>query len=486
MRINRIWLAAVAWEGYANKGRGIVWVMSTVPRVLEDARFRFVSKKEYSESPFRKGKSKVAEMASTYNPKTEFVVGFGAPKNGELHFYTIGTTPTPPDAVEAKLGKIWDALSRFPKVAKDVEAVESCLMKLMDKLGLETSSQEVLQIVLNKALFGMEGVCGPAQWLAPLREKMPVRDALVFHEPYNMEAEPGLWNLFNLYLRPLDEPQPDGVVKYEKNGAFVVAASVLWAAEQSRQLWQRTKPRAVLPDYLQAYEMVRMIARLARLDDNERAVEALASIAHLAAEELEKLPRGIVSYVASRHPSWPILVSARATARSKQSAAYLKELKVGVACPLNAAPESKWDEKLPTTRHAKNLFAILEYNRARRRIIQAGAELQQTNPELAPVFHAAIPQWAVDAMTLPPFSKASKERWWKLALVVLKEACPKLEEHPHFNVKGAVVAGIIADPIKRRGRITNRIKQAFDALASHDRTPTWRFEQRADPPSWRL
>lgn len=477
VRLNRVWLAAVAWEGHQEKGRGIVLVNSDVQMVLTDAQFRFLSASEYA-ATFKRGRVVVSEMAARYDPEVGFVVGFLARDSRAMHFYAVVTTPAPAKAYEAKPRLILDALSRYPRISKDVHGVERCLSKLMPKLGMETSSRELFHLINNIAVAGMNLRSAPPERTPPLGEKTdistPTRTAPLFYQPYTMDGEPALWDLFNLHLRPLSDPQPAAVIKHEKDGALIAAASILWAFEQNRKLSQRAKPKSVLPDYLHAYEMVRIIAAQARVDRNERAVEALASIARLAADELEKLPKDTVSYVARRHPSWPVLVSAKATDRSKQTAAYLEELNVGVACPLNVGPGARWVEGLAATRHAKKLFANLEYNRDRRRIIEMAAA------------HTAIPSWVAAATMLPPFSKASAERWWKVALVTLNEACPKLEEHPDFNVPGAVVSANIEDPTRRRGVIISAIRQVFVALASHECTQTWRFDQRDAPPAHRL
>jgi hypothetical protein len=482
LQLNNITLASHAWHGYKASGRGYIHVTSDPQQDLKDALFMFLPEIEISKYADGKGKEAVSKMVSEYDPHTEIVIVIWEGNTTKIRSYTIETTPAPPHAWEEIL-KSAAALRCCPKISKTVDALESCFKEVMKKPGANITPRGVLRMVVANTLSGMKELYGRSQSTTIPYEKpdgsLSTRTVPVLHEGYAMDGGRKMWNLYNLHLRPLDEPQPESVALAEDREnweALSAAASISWAFEQSRARWLKGRPKDVRVDYFQAYEMVRKIAALAHLDDNEAAVEALASIAHCAAEELEKLPQRIVRSVARRHPSWPVMVSARMTAESQRAAdlaAYLKELDVGAACPLKSTPSSRRDEKVATTHHAVRLFAIVEYNRALGPSIAPAIKHQQMIPARLPVA-APIPEWVVCATKLPPFSRASAVEWWDVARVALDEACAKLEVHPDFDGIAVYVTAIgdgndikkkKAKPSVRRTRIIDSIRSAFIKLA---------------------
>lgn len=294
------------------------------------------------------------------------------------------------------------------------------------------------------------------------------------HQPYEMDSNRDLWDYFNEHLRPFSQPQP------AKSGDAAIdqAAASHWADEKLKARAPITDSASLYAEYLQTFESVRLIAKRAQDHDDEAAVEALASIGHCAARELESLPRELVRAVAQRHPSWPVSVSARVPARTKNFP-YLHDIDLGLTCGLNVRPAARWDEKLIQDQHAVRLLATLKFNRELRQFLQAVISFQKRFRErpsrkYAKTFAkiAPIPKWVEDATNLDPFSKATAPQWWDVAREAFNEACPKPDRHPDFNLPGAAVAVSETDPARRRGVIVEKIRVTFFALASAARTPT--------------
>ena len=469
MRLKRIVLAHVAWEGYKACGRGIICVLSPDSPNLEDLKntyFHFLPALAISKHFIGPGATALATRASEYNPETQFVISFGAHEPNKSRYYTIESIPPPPYAKDFQLRRIAAALDRCVKISKNIGVLQSRFNKVGKKSGV-IDAMAIRDFAISRAISGMNELAGRAQGTAISYAKpdgtLMTRTLKVLHRGYNMHRGPSLWNLFNKHLRPLNDPQPQLDTPAARAEALIEAAAIAWAFKQSHKVWQTAKRKEVHSDYLQAYEMVRRIVGVAFLDASEAAVEALASIGQLVGEQLERLPKKIVRSVARRHPSWPVLLSARATDRSKQSV-YLEGLEIGADCPLNSASSSKRDETLATTQHAVKLLAIVEYNRALGPGIAGAIECQMVNSAEMRT-HETMPDWVIRATKLPPFSNVSAPQWWEVAKAALKEACPKVEEHSGFNVAGAVVAGDQNDPAIRRARIIERIRAAFVALA---------------------
>ena len=463
VRINRIRLLDWAWQSYKTRGRGFIHVTSDLRMDLRNAKYGFVPEGEISQCIRRDSKKRVCKMVSGYNPGTELVIVFSAADSLELDVYTVTSEMAHTDVVASEFRKMFAALRDCPTNSKTIDELERRLEEVIENSGGLLGSRDVWELAVGNALVDMKALLGLPAQLTEKTARSSSRLVNVLHKAYTMDGDAGLWNLFNVHLRPLREPQPEPAATEGGGETLAAAAAIAWASEQSRKLRKLEKQKSVRADYFQAHEIIQMIANQACLDNSEAAVEALASIAHAAAEELEKLPRKIVAPVARRHPSWPVMVSAGMTPDSKRAAdiaSYLKELDAGVDCPVNSGSSSKRDETRITTRHALRLLATVEYNRALGPVFANEIETQQTN-SAQPLF----PDWVVSASKLPPFSKVSAPQWWDVAKTALKEACAKTEEHPHFNVPGAVVAGDQNDPAIRRARIIERIRAAFVALA---------------------
>ena len=459
---NRIELAAAAWRGYKDSGRGFVLVCCDHACDLEDAKFAYCAESKISRIPDPSLAAALAKAVSEYDANIHVVVLFQIASTTLELYDRYCPNPRPPQA-GAPIFKSIAEILHLPRMMGSCEELEICLGKVMKEPEMHLSVEGLRSLAVGSAFVDMRELHGRAQRKSRRSEKKDgsgVHTLQALIHPHCMDGEQDMWNFFNQHLRPLDEPQPEPREGKESDN-IQKAATALWAFEQSRRLTKATNSGNVALHYFHAYEIIRLISEQGR-QGNETAVEALASIANFAANLLEKMPKDILRAVARRHPSWPAMVSARAADRSKQSA-YLKELGLGTECPLNVAPKARWSVSVPATKHAVKLLATLEYNRAL-------APMNRATLEGA--VDAYVPKWAARATALPPFTKASVSQWWDVALVVLKEAYRKVETHPDFNLPGAAVAPKIVNFADRRAEIVERVRAAFVALAPADRTPS--------------
>ena len=102
VKLNGVRLAACAWDGYEEKGRGMVCVLSDLENeVLKQVPFDFLPELDASRLFRPWYGSKEARLVSGYDPRKEVVVCF-IQKTGEdktdIDCYKVLTRPSPPEA----------------------------------------------------------------------------------------------------------------------------------------------------------------------------------------------------------------------------------------------------------------------------------------------------------------------------------------------------------------------------------------------------
>ena len=104
IRLKGVAIAACAWNGYKEDGRGFIHVLGDVEtEFLDVVPFEFVPEFDATKVINPWYGSKTARMVAGYNPKKEVVICFVRRDQGKVtnvHAYKIKTTPAPPDAVE--------------------------------------------------------------------------------------------------------------------------------------------------------------------------------------------------------------------------------------------------------------------------------------------------------------------------------------------------------------------------------------------------
>ena len=104
IRINGPRIAACAWNGYKEKGRGMICVLSDLENeMLGQVPFDFMPEIDASKLVERWYGSKEARMVSSYDQEKEVVVCFirkGAEDGTQVDWYKIQTRPSPPAAAE--------------------------------------------------------------------------------------------------------------------------------------------------------------------------------------------------------------------------------------------------------------------------------------------------------------------------------------------------------------------------------------------------
>ena len=104
IRMNGVRVASCAWNGFQNKGRGMVCVLSDLENELQrTVPFDFMPATDAAKlfKPWEGSREK--GMVEVYDPKNEVVICFVRKGDGdktEIDCYTIKTRPTPPDAAE--------------------------------------------------------------------------------------------------------------------------------------------------------------------------------------------------------------------------------------------------------------------------------------------------------------------------------------------------------------------------------------------------
>jgi hypothetical protein len=103
IRLNGSRIAACAWEGYRDKGRGLVCVMSDLHHeLLHQVPCQFLPEIETSKVIDPWYGTKESRMVASYDPRTEVVIAFfrKATDGTDIDSYKIKTRPTPPMADE--------------------------------------------------------------------------------------------------------------------------------------------------------------------------------------------------------------------------------------------------------------------------------------------------------------------------------------------------------------------------------------------------
>ena len=108
IRLNGRRIAACAWQGYQDKGRGLVCVMSDLHHeLLRQVPFDFLPEIETSKVIDPWYGTKESRMVSGYDPRTEVVIAFfrrAADDRTDIDSYKIKTRPAPPWAEEREDG----------------------------------------------------------------------------------------------------------------------------------------------------------------------------------------------------------------------------------------------------------------------------------------------------------------------------------------------------------------------------------------------
>ena len=104
VRLNGRRIAACAWQGCQDKGRGLVCVMSDLHNeLLHQVPFDFLPEIETSKIIDPWYGTKESRMVSSYDPRTEVVIAFfrkAAEDRTDIDSYKIKTRPAPPVAEE--------------------------------------------------------------------------------------------------------------------------------------------------------------------------------------------------------------------------------------------------------------------------------------------------------------------------------------------------------------------------------------------------
>jgi hypothetical protein len=104
IRLNGVRLAACAWNGYQQKGRGMVCVLSELHNeLLRQVPFDFMPEIDAPKLFKPWNGSKESKMLAVYDPEIEVVICFmrkGANDGTEIDSYKVITLPTPPIAAE--------------------------------------------------------------------------------------------------------------------------------------------------------------------------------------------------------------------------------------------------------------------------------------------------------------------------------------------------------------------------------------------------
>jgi hypothetical protein len=104
IRLNGRRIAACAWRGYQDKGRGLVCVTSDLHGALmPQISFDFLPEIETSKVIDPWYGTKESRMVSSYDPRTEVVIAFfhrAADERTDIDSYKIKTRPAPPMANE--------------------------------------------------------------------------------------------------------------------------------------------------------------------------------------------------------------------------------------------------------------------------------------------------------------------------------------------------------------------------------------------------
>ena len=97
-------VASCAWNGFQNKGRGLVCVLSDLENELQrTVPFDFMPATDAANLFKPWAGSREKGMVEIYDPKSEVVICFVRKGEGDItdiDCYKIRTTPTPPDAAE--------------------------------------------------------------------------------------------------------------------------------------------------------------------------------------------------------------------------------------------------------------------------------------------------------------------------------------------------------------------------------------------------
>jgi hypothetical protein len=104
IRLNGVRLAACAWNGYKDRGRGIVCVLSELHNeLLHQVPFDFMPESDASKFFKPWNGSKESKMLAAYDPEIEVVICFvrrGGDDRTEIDSYKVKTNPTPPAAAD--------------------------------------------------------------------------------------------------------------------------------------------------------------------------------------------------------------------------------------------------------------------------------------------------------------------------------------------------------------------------------------------------
>jgi hypothetical protein len=108
VRLNGVRIASCAWNGYKEKGRGMVYVLSDLGNeLLKQATFDFMAEIDASKLMKPWYGTKESRIVAGYDPQKDVVICFVRNAGGDrskLDCYKLQTNPAPPIAAEGPDG----------------------------------------------------------------------------------------------------------------------------------------------------------------------------------------------------------------------------------------------------------------------------------------------------------------------------------------------------------------------------------------------
>lgn len=221
-----------------------------------------------------------------------------------------------------------------------------------------------------------------------------------------------------------------------------------------------------------------------------------------AAVELAKFARDAtraLAEVARRHPhllrpmaraaaDWPVIYSPHPDDKRAIETLWT-ELEIGTQASINKYSRAKWTSENVATRYAKAIINTIKVNQRlipqllRQRQEMNGRVTQEDGKNLKYVF-LEPPKWALDCVTLPPFSKSTAPQWWGVGRQAIMEwAGGHPERHKELRSlglhrskqnRGEYLAGSAphgATETNIREGIFKAIKQTFCNMAAREKSP---------------
>lgn len=187
---------------------------------------------------------------------------------------------------------------------------------------------------------------------------------------------------------------------------------------------------------------------------------------------------GNLKATARRAGAWPV-VWANRSRRAKDVASYLKRIELSAKAQIS--PSRNWGNSWEDKGSVATFYAMEIRNKigqAKEWVCSFG-DIFQTNGPLSGVAWEKVPQWAKDAVKLPPLTKKSAPKWFKIGwqlilekhnghpekdsnLKTLAEATRKDKYARSYDKKVSPQRTAAADV---RSRIKERVLQALVSLA---------------------